>query len=186
MIEKKYSKCCKWIMLFLTISFLGWVMETVWCSFLAGQFWNRGFLHLPFCTIYGFGVLIIYYLLGTPQAGGLLLKKCPKGVLRWILYYLLSALIPTVVELAVGAFFDRVMGVELWTYVGYKLNLWGYVCLEVSAIWGFLATVLMAWGFMPLKRVVERIPNQVAFYMAVGVGGAICVDWVLCFAGIGR
>lgn len=184
MIKEKYDKASKWILLFFTISFLGWAMETVWCSYLAGHFWNRGFLHLPFCTIYGFGVLAIYILLGTPKEGGLLLKKCKTGVWRWVAYYFMAALIPTVAELITGAFFDRVLGVELWSYAAYKYNLWGYVSLEISVMWGFMATAMMAWVFLPLKKKVDSVPGKVRMVTTVILSVAVCVDWIICFASV--
>lgn len=182
MVSGKIYKASRWILLFFALSFLGWTMETIWCSYLVGHFWNRGFLHLPFCTIYGFGILAIYFLIGTPKEGGWMLKKLKNGVLRWIVYYLMAALIPTVAEIITGAFFDHVLGVELWSYAAYRFNLWGYVSLEISLLWGVLATAFMALIFMPLKRTVEKVPYQISLAIAVALAVVTCIDWCVCFA----
>ena len=55
--------------LFLTgliLSFIGWVWETIF-SFILHSPNDRGFLVLPFCTIYGFALIFIYLLFGTPS-----------------------------------------------------------------------------------------------------------------------
>ena len=41
---------------FFLYSFLGWVMECIVIRREKGRWENRGFAHLPFCIIYGFGV----------------------------------------------------------------------------------------------------------------------------------
>ena len=58
-----------WSLLFLSVSFFGWVFETIVCFVQSGRISDRGFLTLPFCPIYGFPVCVIYFLLGTPTDG---------------------------------------------------------------------------------------------------------------------
>ncbi|MBO5525606.1 MAG: putative ABC transporter permease [Clostridia bacterium] len=182
--KKQYTKVNQYILLFLLISFVGWVMETAFCSFLYKTYCDRGFLTLPFCTIYGFSILIIYFLLGTPQEGGLLLAKCKNKVLRLILYFSLAVVIPTVAELITGAFFDRVLGVTLWDYSMYKYNLWGYICLEFSLLWGVLITAAMAFVFPLMKKAIEKIPDRIATILATVLAVAVLIDWTLCFINV--
>jgi len=55
-------------MLFLTgvvLSFLGWLWETIFSFFLRSPN-DRGFLLLPICPIYGFALILVYLLFGTP------------------------------------------------------------------------------------------------------------------------
>ncbi len=159
-------------------------METVYCSLLNGKFCDRGFLTLPFCTIYGFSIMAIYLLIGTPQKGGLILGKCKRGILRYILYFLAAVLIPSVAELITGAFFDRVFAIRLWNYSSYKYNLWGYVCLKFSLLWGLLITLSMAWIFPLIRKGIEKIPNILTNIMATVLAAAVCADWVICFSRI--
>ena len=44
---------------FILYSFLGWLMETCYCSILQRRLVPRGFLYGPICPIYGIGVLIM-------------------------------------------------------------------------------------------------------------------------------
>lgn len=182
---EKYTKVNKCILIFLLLSFLGWTLETAYCFALSGKFCNRGFLNLPFCTIYGFSLMAIYILIGTPQSGGLMLGKCKNKALRFILYFLLAALIPTLAELATGIIFDKCFGVRLWNYSPYKYNYGGYICLEFSLIWGILITIFMATVFPAIERLVAKIPARVANVAVTILGLAICVDWIICFVGIG-
>jgi uncharacterized membrane protein len=47
------------ILYFLLYSFLGWAMETLYCSIGEKRFVARGFLYGPVCPIYGVGALIM-------------------------------------------------------------------------------------------------------------------------------
>ena len=54
---------CKYFLLFLFYSFLGWILEMVVCSIADKKVVNRGFLIGPYCPIYGSGCLLIISLL---------------------------------------------------------------------------------------------------------------------------
>ena len=54
------------VFVFALVSFLGWCTEMLACYPFSG--WqDRGFLTLPFCTIYGTAALFYYYAFGLPQ-----------------------------------------------------------------------------------------------------------------------
>ena len=44
---------------FITYSFLGWVMESIFRSVCEKKLINTGFLKGPFCPIYGIGAIIM-------------------------------------------------------------------------------------------------------------------------------
>ena len=50
----------KYLCIIFIYSFLGWAMESIYISFLQRKVINRGFLHGPFCPIYGFGGVVLY------------------------------------------------------------------------------------------------------------------------------
>ena len=109
-------------LMFFLISFLGWCMETIYCSSWFTDFDDRGFLTLPFCVIYGTPLCLVFLLLGTPKEGFLArniektkLKRGMKIFLRYALYFLLSVGIATLFELVFGLLFDS-LGVRLWSY----------------------------------------------------------------------
>ena len=74
----------------LVFSFIGWLFESILFRITYGSWYDRGFLTLPFCPIYGFTLLIIYLLFGTINGGGILFNKVKKGSFRTILYFLVS------------------------------------------------------------------------------------------------
>ena len=43
-------------LIFIFWGFAGWLVECIDMRIEAGEFQNRGFLHMPFCPIYGVGM----------------------------------------------------------------------------------------------------------------------------------
>lgn len=156
----------KWLAIWL-ISFLAWVMETVYCSALAGQLVDRGLLLLPFCPIYGLTIGVIDWLIGTPLEGGIMISKIQPGNKRFILYLILAILIPTIAEFLTGLFFDGLLGVRLWYYEEQPFNLMGYVCLQVSLLWGTLLTAFMLVAYPFVRKIVSLVPRKTANIIAV-------------------
>lgn len=156
----------KWLAIWL-ISFGAWIMETVYCSALAGQLVDRGLLILPFCPIYGLTIGVIDWLIGTPLEGGILISKIQPGIKRFFLYFGLAILIPTVAEFLTGLFFDGLFGVRLWYYEEQPFNLMGYVCLQVSLLWGVMLTGFMLVVYPFIRKVVSLIPLRTATAIAV-------------------
>ena len=176
----------QYIVLFILLSFAGWAVETVFCSLLLGGWCDRGFLHLPFCTIYGFTILGMYGLLGTPGQGGLLLKYVTSRPLRVLLYFLLAAGLTTATELVTGVFFTEVCGLSLWDYSGYRFHYNGYICLEFFFVWGVLFLIGMGYVFEPLKRWVGRIPGSVLLWSSAICCMIVIADWIISYAEIFR
>ncbi len=155
----------RWLVVWL-ISFGAWMMETVYCSLLAGQLVDRGLLILPFCPIYGLTIGVIDWLIGTPLEGGIMISKIQPGIKRFFLYFGLAILIPTVAEFLTGLFFDGLFGVRLWYYEEQSFNLMGYVCLQVSLLWGAMLTGFMLVVYPFIRKVISLVPRRSAAVIA--------------------
>ena len=170
----------KWLAIWL-ISFAAWIMETMYCSATAGRLVDRGLLILPFCPIYGLTVGVIHWLIGTPLEGGLLLKHCQPGRKRFLIYFLLAILIPTTAEFFTGLFFDGLLGVRLWYYEKQAFNLMGYVCLQVSLLWGFMLTGFMLVLYPFVSKIVSWIPKRIAIISASIISGLVVLNFGFFF-----
>lgn len=166
-----------------TVSFLGWLSETFFCALAEGGYSDRGFLSLPFCPIYGVTVLAAYFLLGTPAAGGILLKRVKKKKVRLPLFFLLAVLLPTAAELGTGVFFRKVYHRRLWNYGAYPFSYKGYICLPFSLAWGILLTLFLWLGFDRLRGFFARFSGTAAFSLAGLLLSALTVDAALHFFG---
>lgn len=181
------KKTCILIILAALLAFLGWVGET--CLFLVVRegFVDRGILTLPFCPLYGFGTLLVYAVLRTPQSGvwkRLYNKPRTKGgkitvaVLCVLLYALAAALLASLVEYGTGLFYDKVLHTDLWSYHRYPDNIDGYVSIRYSLLWGVSAVAVMGLVWYPLANVLARANFAAVSTVAVVLLVLITADFV--------
>ena len=176
---------------FFLVSFLGWLYETLLMLFLYGRYFDRGFLNLPFCPIYGGVVCTLYLLIGTPKDGWyarwtkkLLLhgrSRFAERIVRYAGYFLLSALFATAAELVIGLLFQN-LGYELWSYSGRPLNYRGVICLPVSLFWGGLLTLFMRFFYPAIESLSSKIPRPLLVAQTLLFAVALTVDFIFCLA----
>lgn len=149
-------------LIYWTVSFFGWAYEKLYFFFFVEGTSDRGFLTLPFCTIYGTTVLLAYFLLGTPRRPRLFSER--SAVWRVGGYFVAAALCAAATELVFGALFDC-LGTPLWSYAAHPANFGGYVALAPSLLWGALITLAMGTAFEPLVRLYSAVPPALASFL---------------------
>lgn len=116
--------------MFFIYAFMGWCTEVVYATACTGKFVNRGFLNGPICPVYGFGVLIVIYLL-TPLKENL------------IILFVGSVLLTSALEWLTGWILEKIFHNKWWDYSDVPFNLNGYICLKFSLMWGLACLLIM-------------------------------------------
>jgi uncharacterized membrane protein len=138
----------KYLLYFLIFSFFGLCVEVLFHAAKCGRFVNRGLARGPVCPIYGVGICLSAILLSSVRS--------------FTVLALLSMAIATAVELAVGFFTDRMLGLRLWDYTCERGNILGYVCPRFSLIWGVVCATVIK--LLPLfDPVISLLDNPVAY-----------------------
>ncbi len=145
------------IIYFFIYSFLGWILESLYKSILQKKIVNSGFLAGPFCPIYGYGALIMYFSL--------------RGVTNNIfILFLFGMFALSVFEYIVGLFLEIVFQTKYWDYSKNKFNIQGRVCLLNSIYWGILGIIFMKLIHPFVEGLVSKIPNTIILILVcVGV-----------------
>ena len=137
---------------FILYSFLGWVMETCYCSIVEQRLVARGFLYGPICPIYGGGVVLMI-LFFTPLKQNL------------VLFYVVAVAVMTSWEYLVGWVLEAATHVKYWDYSQFRFNLKGRVCLWVALTWGVLSYLVIFFIHPPIQELVERLPVWLEFML---------------------
>lgn len=106
---------------FAIYSFAGWCGEVVFATVRHGKFVNRGMLHGAYCPIYGFGLITVIVCL-TPIKDS------------WLLLFVGSAVLTTVLEFITGFVLDKLFGRRWWDYSDKKFNIGGYICPQFTVM----------------------------------------------------
>ena len=171
--RKRFFAC---VLLFFLFSFLGWCLEKSFFYFSYGANVDRGFLTLPFCTVYGSSLLLVRALCGIPLRSD---PRYPANLLLLLFYAALSALIATAAELVTGLFFENVFHVRLWSYQGYAHEYKTYICLSMSVGWGFMIAAAMALFWAPLERVLMKSSVSALGWSSALLTVAVALDFII-------
>ena len=60
--EKIWYSLTEYLLMFFLASFIGWLYEIICVYVVFGKYLDRGVLHIPCCPIYGFGMLILFFI----------------------------------------------------------------------------------------------------------------------------
>lgn len=150
---------------FLWYSFLGWAIETTYCSLKARRFVYRGFLAGPICPIYGVGALMMILFLAPLQDHPVLL-------------YLIACVVMSAWEYLVAWLLETTTHVKYWDYSHIPLNLHGRICLTVSLWWGVLADVALRVIHPATEALFARLHPPARWWIAGGLGLLLLVDTV--------
>ncbi len=144
--------------LFLIGCLVGWIYE-VTLGFIYGLgFVNRGFLYGPYLPIYGFGVLILNFLLHRLMVQPV---KVARVRIDPLLVFLGIILITTTLEYIVGYFLLKTFDLRLWDYRTYWMNLEGLISFKTSLRFGIGGMVLL-YVLVPLSdRIINRLSMKV-------------------------
>ena len=150
---------------FFLYSFLGWVMECIVIRREKGRWENRGFAHLPFCIIYGFGAMLGFALLRPFPA----IMCC--SILWEPFWQRCSNTSPRLML--------RLFGTFWWDYTNKPFNYKGILCLESTLGWGLIALLLFAFLHRLVFRAVLLIPDRVGLAAAFLLVCAYAVDFAV-------
>ena len=113
-------------------------------------FWEyrRGLIYGPFNPLYGFGAMILVYIL---------LKK-PLSNWKTFLY---GSLIGGIVEYLVSFLQETFTGTTSWDYTGFIGNINGRTNIPYMLVWGLLAFILVKKVYPVISTLIEMIPYNV-------------------------
>ena len=150
---------------FFLYSFLGWCCEVIFATLKTGKFVNRGFLNGPVCPIYGTGVALLLLCL-TP------LKEYP-----WAVFFV-SVILCSALEFLTGFLLENIFHKKWWDYSDRKFNIGGFICPEMSLLWG-IAAIAVLYGIQPtFAALLGHIP-LLAGYIILGIcAAAFMIDLV--------
>jgi len=144
------------VMWFLTYSMMGWLVESIYMSFCNHKITNRGFAKGPFCPIYGFGALTVFFILRPYSDNSILL-------------FFLGSFLATTLEFLTALVMKRIFGEIWWDYHEKPFNYRGIICLESSIAWGFYTLFL----FMFLQNIVAAFVAMIPVRAGRAIGNLI-------------
>ena len=166
-LEKEYNSFAKGMnfpklfLVFFFGSFIGVIVELLWCFIRHGYFESRsGFVFGPFNPVYGIGALILTLSLYRFRNRSAKYSFWGAFIAGSVLEYLLSFLQ------------EKMFGSVSWDYSVVPLNIDGRICLLYSLFWGLLGILWIKGVYPMISYALIRIPKRL---------GLIVTDILLIF-----
>lgn len=140
----------KLIWVFLVSSFLGALIEMVYCYSLDGFWMNRSsLLYGPFSVVWGMGAVLLTVSLRrfTGEKGKNIISTFVAGFF-----------IGGVYEYFCSVFTEIVFGTVFWDYSNMPFNIGGRTNLVYCVFWGILGIVWTRIIYPPMSREIEKLP----------------------------
>ena len=153
------------VMWFLTYSMMGWLVESIYMSFCNHKITNRGFAKGPFCPIYGFGALTVFFVLRPYSDNSIQL-------------FFLGSFLATTLEFLTALVMKHIFGEIWWDYHEKPFNYRGIICLESSIAWGFYTLFL----FMFLQNIVAAFVAMIPVRAGRVIGNLILIGYIMDFS----
>ncbi len=136
-------------LIFFLGSFLGVVIELIWCLFTNGYLESRsGLVYGPFNLLYGVGAVVLTAALYRFRNRG-----------KW-LSFLGGTVVGSVVEYGCSLVQEMLFGSRSWDYSHLPFNLNGRICLMYSVFWGILGVVWMKDIYPRMAKWILRLPDH--------------------------
>ena len=158
----------KYFLYFIIYSFIGWCLEVTCKLFQYKRFINRGFLIGPLCTIYGYGVLAIVFLIG-------------KDTSDILAVFLKAIFVCSILEYFTSYFMEKMFNAKWWDYSTKKFNLNGRICLDTMIPFGILGCLVVYIIHPFVISLVNLIPNTLLNVLASVIFILFIIDNVISF-----
>ncbi len=151
----------KLVWVFLISSFLGSLIEMVFCRVTGGTWMNRSsLLYGSFSVVWGVGAVVLT----------VVLQRLAGKQDRYV--FLAGFIVGGAYEYLCSVFTEIVFGTVFWDYSWMPLNIGGRTNVLYCIFWGLLAVVWIKILYPPMDQVIEKIPP---------LTGKI-LTWVVLFA----
>ena len=161
-----------YFLLFMIYAILGWCMEVTCKLIQYKRFINRGFLIGPYCPIYGYGAILITFLL----------KKYTNDP---IALFFMAIIICGTLEYLTSYFMEKIFKARWWDYSQKKFNINGRVCLNTIIPFGLLGLFIMYVSNPFFISKIEMLPQMwlsilslLAIYIVDNIVSGIVIRYV--------
>lgn len=148
-----------YFLLFMIYSITGWCMEVIGKLIQYKRFINRGFLIGPYCPIYGYGALLITFLL-------------KKYIQDPIILFFMAIIICGTLEYLTSYYMEKMFKARWWDYSQRKFNINGRICLDTIIPFGLLGMFIMYVSNPFLINKIELLPDvwlNILFWILIAI-----------------
>lgn len=137
------TQISRYIICFAIYSIIGWAYETIVCSIEARKLVKRGFLHGPYCPIYGTGAMACVLLF--------------SGISNIPALFAAGMVVTSAIEYFTSWAMEKLFYARWWDYSDRRFNLNGRICLLGAVVFGAMTVLLIRFIHPAVYALTGRI-----------------------------
>ena len=157
-----------WFLLFITYSFIGWIIEMIDNVIVYKKIINRGFLIGPYCPIYGYGAVFIIYFLHS-------YTKEP------IVLFIMAMVICAILEYTTSYLMEKIFQARWWDYSNFKYNINGRICLETMIPFGIGGCAILYIANPIITKLFSMLPSMGLTILSITLFIIFLIDNLVSF-----
>lgn len=170
--------------LFAVGSMGGWCIEVIFRRFFSKKnperkWLNPGFCLGPYLPLYGFGLVVLFFLSYFGEAIGY-----GETALSKVILFFVMALMMTLLELIAGILCTKVFKMKLWDYSKEWGNFMGIICPKFTLFWALLSA---AYYFLVQPNILDSLywlAAHLTFSFFVGLFYGVFIIDVIVSSGV--
>lgn len=167
--------CC-----FFVYCVIGWLYEVIWEAAIGNGFVNRGFLHGCYLPIYGFGALVLYFLLKKLMQKKIKIKSLN---ITPVVTFLAILVIVSIIEFFASYFMELIFDKRWWDYSQDILNLNGRISLRNSSLLA-LGGMLFIYIIQPiLDKTIGKLNKTTIRNISIVILSVMIIDFIVTILG---
>lgn len=160
---------CLYFFMFYCYSIMGWIVECIALSIEKKKFvHDRGFLIGPYCPIYGYGAMYMYFFLG-------------RYYHEPITLFVMAVVGTSILEYLTSYLMEKIFQARWWDYSNVRYNLEGRICLRNSLAFGILGVAFTYLINPVFLFIIKKIPSIVLIVIGIILFITFLVDNILTF-----
>lgn len=159
--------------MFIFWAFIGWGIEVCWMTLETGEYQNRGFLNMPICPIYGFGVIMVT----------VFFRPVSHTVIP---LFIVTSILCTTFELLVGLGMEKLFGARWWDYSHERYNYKGYICVKISILWGMGCVIVIRLVQPMVEKIIDMIPVRLGLALICLWSVLIVIDLISSICAVNK
>ncbi len=166
MIPMSYSFCF-FILLFFCYSFIGYILEVIEVYRVSHSIvFSRGFLIGPYLPIFGFGAVLMIYIL-EPYKND------------YVVLFVLGLVICCLLEYFTSLIMEKIFKLRWWDYSDMRFNINGRVCLETGVKFGLGGIIIVKFFNPILISILSLIPYKIVIILGVIISIIMITDFII-------
>lgn len=163
------NKILYYFAVFIIGSFLGWIIETIWCLIKNKHYESRkGLIYSPLTPVYGVGAMVVEIIVNI------------LNIRKNIFKFLVGVIASTIIEYLFSFLQEKIFSSKSWDYRQKFCNINGRVNLTYSLFFGLISLIWCKY-INPVVQILAVIDTKISLLLMLFVSYDVIISGIASY-----